>query len=1423
MLQIHLESEYNHFIHGKFATERDSGYRLVARSADLKDEEHLKRMAEKTYRFWGSKAPEKNTKAVGIFLEEGNKNLVLVKVETAVDERGQEVTSGYRGFNQLHYIFIPMDLVARHLRGRTFQLLSWMHTQRIPLFSHFDANLPSLPIPTLKEPLPTELNQEEVNKIKRCLNDTNTEGQPLLLLALAALSNDKRLLLTGENSVDFVESILLLLPASVRSKVSIAGGTLDEEHCDWAKLLIKANSSSQGQLVDKLIRLNYSTRKFEGQFDKETTFKSDYVSLLQSILNIPDIDAIPLLLKQLDSIDDNNVTLENLAAANIIVRLIEEFPQIFQQVWKSLSVQQIQFLKELQQNLHLAEKLLLEEKLLAQPRHEAENTAILRELITLCKKVVAYKSQQDWQIAWQLATRLATNIIFQDDITAYFELLDTALSGEVKVEDLYNSFNYKFAPLVVHFEAVKIHESNLCKQLQTKQPEVAKLINTLLTQQKTALKALPQLAKLTGMKDPEQDKFYEAALVQWSPFYEDARELLAALIQQSQEMGSYFNRNALEKTSKWFESKKPELSSIFIALSQSSTSWDTWNQLAKALYENQQCCATFLDEIVGTIFPTQVLETWLPVIAEDDDIRRTFCQNSSAWQQLRSHPECFEQLVKAQPEYATTLSRCLRDSNLLNWLNGKLLHYLCIDWIKQKRIDDDLKILVTDPNVTQTFTTQDWLELQYVCWTPGIELDMPSSRPILEVNEKVDLVNQAIKLINNLYTQPAQTRRLLQDCTFWQLELTQFKDILKGVTNQARDFDLVLEYISSDLAAISPYQDIPLLFAQLNRLSPASLRQLLNERLKQNFPLAEILLDHGLHEQTCLLEDATLISELYTLCKSVVKYKSRQNWQPAWQFATRLATQKIFQDNIVETFALLDTVLANDIQIEHLYNLFNCKFAPLVVHFEAVKIHESKLYKQLQSKQPEVAKLADTLLTQRNSALKHLPLLAKLTGMKGPEQDKFYQEILVTWLPSYEEARELLAALIQQCHLSGSHFNCNALNKTCAWFESKKPELSDIFIAIQQSPISWDTWHQLAKALYENQQRSAAFLDKIVGTTFPTQVLETWLPVIAENDDDRRTFCRNSSAWQQLRSHPECFEQLVKTRPEYVTTLTRCLRDSNCLGWLNSNLLYYLCAVWIKQQRIDDDLKILVTNPNVTQTFTTQDWLKLQYVCWTPGIELDMPSSRPILEVNEKVDLVNQAIKLINNLYTQPAQTRRLLQDCQAWRLDLIQLKDILKSVTNQAACDFDLVLAYISTNLTAIDLDRDISLLFAQLSQLSSASLCQVFNERLRQNLPLAEILLHHGLHEQTSFLKDTEVALELRQLCKSVVKYKSQQNWFEAWELVKKLDRSPIFKDDKERLDLLDAVRPTLTIQEKNPIWEYAITISEIIHSARTNETLA
>lgn len=854
---------YSQFIHGKFVSDRASEYQLVACSADLSYETDLKTLAQ-THRFWGARPPGRQVKAVGIFLQ-GDK-LVLVKAETAVDDRAQLAINGTREFNQHRYVFIPVTSISA-LQGCTFQLLSWMYQQSIPLFQWFNANLQPLSIPCLEEQTSTKYQEGEVEKIEQCLCLKDSDEQkPLVLSALAAVINSKRLLMANDKTAsppeNWMESILLLLPASVRSQISMAVGDLEEQQCSWAQLIIKVNQPAYLPLPENMIWLNRATKTFEGEFD-ENTFKNQYISYIcDHIAKAP--ETLGQLLQQLDTIADDDITLKSLADPKIIVRLISALPEEQQEeflkkyisglnihkwevlipliikvdyqqglvfAWKELGKNAISesqqyiplmllawsslvnaklvlLLDELKDNLVLAE-ILLKQKLLEQPRRETEDTDVERKLILLCKSVVAERAKPNWLEAWQFATNLATHQLFHDEKEA-FSLLDTALLGEIPTQNIYNFFTLKPTSLLPHIEEEQFRQSNLYQQLTTKNQEAAKLLATLLLERNAGLAKLLQIAKLTEMKSTAKDNLYEAFLKTWLPSKENARPLLVAVIKENQNLPNNFSRNEFSQTYTWFEKNQPELKEIFESLQQ-NPSWENWDKLAQAVYENSQEQTEFLDSILGNIFPIDVMQKWLPLIVDDENVRKKLIDTSLAWKSLKSQD--FNKLVAASQLYVTTLTRCLRDGDRdrFNWIKGDLLHYLCQTWIKQKRVDEDLKNFVTSPSVTNTFTNNDWLNLQRLSWEPEIELELPLGvNTALTPDLLLSLQNDA-KTIVDRYTRPEQTRRLLNDCQAWGLVLTKQKEILEAVQPQACNADLIMPYLYREDKVINPAKEKPLI------------------------------------------------------------------------------------------------------------------------------------------------------------------------------------------------------------------------------------------------------------------------------------------------------------------------------------------------------------------------------------------------------------------------------------------------------------------------------------------------------------------------------------------------------------------------------------------------------------------------------------
>ena len=361
-------------------------------------------------------------------------------------------------------------------------------------------------------------------------------------------------------------------------------------------------------------------------------------------------------------------------------------------------------------------------------------------------------------------------------------------------------------------------DSNLYRQLTTKNLQAAKLLTDLLAERNSGLAKLPQIAKLTEMNYGAKDNLYQAFLKKWSPSKEQAKLLLVEVIKENPNLPNNFSRDEFSQTYTWLEENQPELKQIFDSLQQNPI-WENWDKLAQAVYENPQDQTKFVDSIVGKSFPIEVMQKWLPLIVDNENVRKNFIATSSAWQSLTF--EGLNQLVFTSQQYVTTLTRCLRDGRRLDWIKGDLLHYLCQTWIEQKRVDADLRDVITSPSVTNIFTTRDWLFLQRLSWEPGIELELPLGvKTALTPEQKKSLLMDAKTIVAG-YTRPEQTRRLLNDCEARGLDLTERKEILKAVQPSACNVDLIIPYLYRESKAINPAEEqqliVLLLQLQLNQ------------------------------------------------------------------------------------------------------------------------------------------------------------------------------------------------------------------------------------------------------------------------------------------------------------------------------------------------------------------------------------------------------------------------------------------------------------------------------------------------------------------------------------------------------------------------------------------------------------------------------
>lgn len=351
-----------------------------------------------------------------------------------------------------------------------------------------EGNLDYLQIP-LDELSQKEL-QKEVETIQNCLKETDSQGRPWLLSALAAILNNQRVIIDyvqdNINPSNYLESILLLLPAKFRGNVAVAMGYLDDTQCGWAQLIIKFNGTPN-KLSDNLIWLDRRNKNIEG-INQNTVENALVNDILYPILKTP--DRIAKLLETLDKIKGDIGTLENPNYLKIIIQLIPLFPEEQQDdLWKkwldNLNLQQweeiIPDIKNDQkalfcgwQNLvnqidedsqhcyklisnlltyfsiencllllenNLIKNLSLAEKLLNYELHNEicilENAQLKQAIFNVCKAVLNTKSRQvGWQESWKFFQALAldkSNIVPNEQ--EYFNLIDAVVAGEITAKD----------------------------------------------------------------------------------------------------------------------------------------------------------------------------------------------------------------------------------------------------------------------------------------------------------------------------------------------------------------------------------------------------------------------------------------------------------------------------------------------------------------------------------------------------------------------------------------------------------------------------------------------------------------------------------------------------------------------------------------------------------------------------------------------------------------------------------------------------------------------------------------------------------------------------------------------------------------------------------------------------------------------------
>ena len=465
---------YPQLIFGKLVGSTEFGYRLVAWSCEYDSSTNAP-----PYNFFRDE-PDL-AESVGLTWYE-QKPILIQSLSTS------EI-SGQRTFMQTRYVFLSSESFQK-IKGKTYHLLKYLYGEEIPTFRQINNRLEPLSIPLLtSEDLPNS-PQDEIEIIKK-----STDNYYLVLTGLDKLIAGERIILSIQQDIspskikptDFLASLFLLLPIAIRSRLSIALGTVDEKHCKWAKIIL-TSSPIKSQLSDDLIRIRPKSNPSTSSFDKLETspehYTSEYVNLLQDILR--NTEQIPAFLEKINEIADENISLSNLDSPQAILPIIKFLPEQQQEsrLTTYLSIipddqwtNTIQLLNDNPQGLFLVgQELINREKLenleffsevwklisepipllqLLKPDSDFTRslikqgllnnhpTSIKDELTVLCLKVITSLSLKFQIEAWKLALFIVKISDFQLNDQDRLQFLNASIpDNQDKSQEILNDRNY---------------------------------------------------------------------------------------------------------------------------------------------------------------------------------------------------------------------------------------------------------------------------------------------------------------------------------------------------------------------------------------------------------------------------------------------------------------------------------------------------------------------------------------------------------------------------------------------------------------------------------------------------------------------------------------------------------------------------------------------------------------------------------------------------------------------------------------------------------------------------------------------------------------------------------------------------------------------------------------------------------------------
>jgi hypothetical protein len=832
---------YSQFVYGKFYN-WNSGYCLVAHTHDLKEHhEELQKIAQKEYRFWGSLPPEgSNKKAVGIFpLKKrlGNFSpqdyLVLVQTEQA------NKPSGGTSYTQQRYIFVPKKDIVN-----SSNLLRKLWDISIPTFPDtLVENLQYFQSELIQVTPKADLYEEKISEILNSFKDKQDNQRSLLLSALSALLNQQKIILTIDKEATtipqkFLDNILSLLPLNCRNSLSIAMGTIDENRCDWADIIIKTNGYPNSEkLPPSTLWLNRKSKEFLPEANQnilEHPYVEDIVAYVDA-----NPDSISRMLPFLEKLTGNEFRLDNLNQADILAQIIPSlipgsyqidtwskyvpklhnletlieknidqdsllclwqglerleisclgYEKFILRVTRKLELEQLVYVLEnrLANNLNLAEKLIFDLFNIV----DINNSHIVKIFKNLCIKILENKSSLNIEKTWKLAIKLGEKIGLFSNENDRFILLDTVFLSDNFSDNLHIDYFGRMAYLLARVNVEKIHSSNLYqKYLEKCFPKVKASLDLLLENPKNNLTRILDIANEMKMNSHNVDKTCTAFLNSCAEIsFEESLPLLHRLIENSIERNPnlQLNTDKFSQTFTYFQSLKPEFKEILSQIENNSGSWNHWYNFASILCKGTQERIEFLDQKVNPfpLFFTEMLTEWISLLQTDSiDLASLFISNT--WLNLAKLDnkiiQDFISYNSSNSPNILLLSHCLANQKCFTFISGNLLKYLCQLWLTSKGISstelDLWNFLVSSD--TQYLESRDWLELISVSWCLEQETVISLEGINLSDREKEITYQYAAKIIKDSKNL-ATGQKIINDCYRLKLHKSKIQKLVSSL------------------------------------------------------------------------------------------------------------------------------------------------------------------------------------------------------------------------------------------------------------------------------------------------------------------------------------------------------------------------------------------------------------------------------------------------------------------------------------------------------------------------------------------------------------------------------------------------------------------------------------------------------------------